>query len=427
MNLSISALARAKVCPASVLLGGVRDLRDTLARARGSAIHAYLCDVVKLGEAEAIARVPKLFVEECLAIDLASLPHSSSMAWAVELAMAYDCGNDTAREISRGLGDRDYSSCSNDELPGTADVVGLTAAAVVVLDVKTGWARLGRPAESLQLLGYAVAAARLFKRDEAIVGWIRLTDGQPRYEYAKLDCFALDAAAAAIAEVVEAVRHAELNSEPLEPSISSHCTYCPAYLRCPAQATLLAEVSRSSLFDDQIVPVDVGTDEGRAALVESTFSDPERLDQFLVRLDAMKKLVAWLDNAVQTAARAKPLPLPGGEVYGVVTTAREKLDALVAQKALADEFGQAFADEAIEVSLETSKAAIKRAATKRIDVLRATRNEPGLKVTHVVTKAVEAIRSAGGVGKSTSSTVKRFTPQPQLPAAEAERAAEEGA
>lgn len=426
MNLSISALARAKVCPASVLLGGVRDLRDTLARARGSAIHAYLCDVVKLGEAEAIARVPKLFVEECLAIDLASLPHSSSMAWAVELAMAYDCGNDTAREISRGLGDRDYSSCSDDELPGTADVVGLTADAVVVLDVKTGWARLGRPAESLQLLGYAVAAARLFKRDEAIVGWIRLTDGQPRYEYAKLDCFALDAAAAAIAEVVEAVRHAELNSEPLEPTISSHCTYCPSYLRCPAQATLLAEVAAHAAVDGP-VPLDIGTEEGRAALVESTFSDPERLHKFLVRLDAMKKLVTWLDDAVHDSARAKPLLLPGGEVYGVVTMAREKLDALVAQKALADEFGQAFADEAIEVSLETSKAAIKRAATKRIDVLRVARNEPGLKVTHVVTKAVEAIRSAGGVGKSTSSTVKRFTPQPQLPAAEAERAAEEGA
>jgi RecB family exonuclease len=396
MKLTGSGFGRAEKCPASTFLPHVLE-QSSHASARGSAIHRFLCLVAEVGRDAALALIEEEHRETCAIIELDALPHSTPDAWGCEVAFAWDSQADTARELYRGSGAREYGELAEHEVAGTADLVGLAdeGKTVIILDVKTGWAPLGPPAESLQLLFYAVAAARAYGAEKAVVGFVRLTDGYPVYQYATVDGLDLELAAERLKRVLFDARMAEVDygaTNQVTPVAGDHCTYCPAFSRCPAKVTLARELAVQSLSLDptQLTPVlDVTT---AAAVIE--------------RLWAVQELLKRVESVVDEFARAHPVTLSDGRVYGAIETSKESFDAALGGKALAQKFGVSVAAECVEVSSTLTKAAIKRALAKVAE-------KTGGKVTHLEREAHEAIRDAGASRVAVFTQVKAFKPKAQ--------------
>jgi hypothetical protein len=385
MKVTISGLARAEKCRPSTFLPRVEEEASKAAE-RGRVIHAFLAGCATQGREESLKAVPESFRFECEAIDLERLPHSDPEAWAVEVGLAWDWETDTGRELFRATDTRDYSSARPTELCGTADLLGLTSDAVVVMDLKTGWGRLAPPGEAPQLLGYAVAAARAYGRDRAIVGWIRLREEQPYYEQATLDMLELDSAAARLRCILEAAQGAELlhqiEPDATAPVVGDHCRYCPAYRQCPANVGLLKDL----VYRDQVGEVPV--------------LNAETAPLVLVRLEAAQKVLDQVFDALRQYAEIEPFPLPGGQMFGRVATAKESIDALVAKEILGDEFWRSV----VKIEHKLTKADLKRGLQKSL--------KPGEKITHVERDCLQALSDAGAIKESTYWSVKRFTPPP---------------
>lgn len=384
MKATMSGLGRVELCPPSAFLSRVEE--STRDADRGLAIHGYLRAVATEGAEKALEQVPELYRGECDCIDLSLLPHSDPSAWAVEVGLAWDWEADTGRELFRGDGRRDYSSAGATELCGTADLLGVTSDAVAVLDIKTGWARLAPPAEAPQLLGYAVAAARAYGKERAIVGWIKLRDDTPYFEVATLDMLELDAAAARLRDIIEGAIGAELvhQADPgaTVPVVGSHCRYCPAYRQCPANVGLLADL----VYRDKAGEVPVLNEE-TAPLV-------------LVRVEAAQKVLDRVMASLRDYADVSPILLPGGEVFGRTTTTKEKIDALVAKNVLSEDLW----DEAVKIEHTLTKADLKRALQKRL--------APGEKISHVERDCLKALTEAGAMRESSFTSVRKFKPKP---------------
>lgn len=388
MKTSMSAMARAEACPPSTFLPRVESVSGEAA-ARGNAIHAYLRGVHADGEAKALESVPESYRAECAAIDVSRLPHVERESWAVEVGLAWDWEQDRGRELFRGSSTRDYSGVTPTELPGTADVLGVTDAEVVVLDVKTGWGRLGPPGESLQLLSYAVAAARAYGRPRAVVGWIRVLDETPRFELARLDELALDMAADRLRRVIEAAQGAELLHQ-ADPALTvpvqgPHCRYCAAWRACQANTAMVRELAE---LQADALPV----------------LDAETAPKAWVRLEAAELVLGHVRKGLEEYARTHPIDLPDGDKVGLVSTQRERIDPLLARKVLGEELFEA----AVERREEVTKAALKRALRARL--------APGQKITHVERDVLAGLRDAAAISVSESSAVKRFTPKAELDA-----------
>lgn len=388
MRLTGSGFTRAEKCPPSTFLPHVEEASSVYSRA-GHAVHKYLCLVAEVGPEAALELIDEEWRSLCGVIELDSLPHSEPEAWAFEVAYAWDFKRDAARELYRGSGARAYEGLSETEIPGTADLIGMDAdgQTVIVLDLKSGWAPLGPPAESLQLGFYAVAAARHLGVSRAIVGWVRLADGVPRYEYALLDEIDLDAMSERLKAVVTSAAFAEVDHQAtgaLKLSSGSHCTYCPAYLRCPAKATLLRELVAAP----DAVPV-----------VEAA-----QVPAMLQRLWDAREVLDRTEEALKDYVKAHPARLPSGEVYGLVEQEEETLDPLVGRVVLTASYGEDVAKQCLEVKETLTKAALKR-------VLQPWAKERGLKWAPTERQTLDAIRAAGGARKTTWPVVKLFKPK----------------
>ena len=322
MRVTMSGLARAEACPVSTRLPQVH--RIGTAAAAGSAVHLFLWRAAEVGRERALELTSEEYRARCEAIYLEKLPHGTRDAWSYEVGFAYDIVTDGA-EMFASTG-RDYSAHAG-KLCGTADVVGIVGSEVAVLDVKTGWADLGKPAENLQLLAYAVAAARVSGASSATVGCIYLRDETPHYDVAQLDSIALDAAAARIAQVVEAVAVVASDAEPNE---GTHCKYCPAFTSCPAKIGLMREGAGEWVLDATTAP------------------------KALARLEAVEEAAARMRAALVEYAEVTSIVV-GDRTFGLKLTTRESVDVAVAKEVLSRVGGLA----AIEES--TSKAAIGRA------------------------------------------------------------------
>lgn len=399
MSTSASKLWLAELCALSAVLPGAKDVTPNEARDKGKALHQYLCDVTTLGYAPALERVPEAWRAEAAAIDLAAMPHSQPDAWGFEVAFAYDAVADTGRELHRG-GSRDYSDVRPGETPGTADVVGVTADEVVVLDVKTGRAELEEPEAALQLLFLALAASRAYGKPSARVGWIVLRDGQPRFEWATIDAFTLDVevlarVAGVLAEVEATKRQWAANPDAVVPTIGGHCSYCPAQFRCPATSQLSREVTRAALAESTL-PLEVPY---------------EKRADFFRWVEAIGALHKRLEEHVEAMARKEPIPLPGGKVLGLVTTEREHLDAVVVETVLAKVAPELVADAVVREA-KTSKDALLTAVRKHLP--------RGVTQTSWMKTLLKAIRDAGGAYVRHSESVKVHKPKAEaLPAGEA--------
>ncbi len=392
----MSGSARALACPASAQLPQLGELpgSDSIARERGTAVHAFLQRAPGSEESRqaALARAPESHRALCEAIDLDGLP-TSSEGWAREVTLAYDTRDDRAWEVSRDSTERAYAQVERPKgvIYGTADVIGLTDTHVVVPDYKVTERWLGRPYASAQLRGLALAAARAYGRDAALVGFGRVADsGEVWWWWDELSAFDLDMTAEALRELLET-----LDAEPapiLEPRPGTHCRYCPAFAACPAQALLVRELAREA--------------DAPGELPQLTAESAARA---WARLKQVQMLSDRLEAHVKLFASAHPVPLGDGRVLGLTEGARETLSPDVAERVLSEMCGPEVAAAALKVRREAPKKRITEALRRWA---RAQSPVEGKRpaVSRLAEVVFERVRALGGAKRQTYSRVAEYTP-----------------
>lgn len=378
---SASKLGLAFTCLGSAVLPRVDSLNEHADK--GNAKHAFLALCLKLGRDAALAEVPEEYRADCAALDVSELPASQAGQWLAEVAFAFDVVSGEARILGENIG-REYAAHGRTErdIAGSADLVGLTPDAVVVIDYKTGRMPVTRCRDNWQMRGLAVMAARALGRSRAQAAVLYLDDdGRPRYDWASWDAFDLDGFAAEMQHMGGIVLDKTAGLPTLR--TGSHCRYCPALTTCPAQGAFVRQL--------------VATPTETLAELEAGLKDDETARLVFERVEAVEAVIKKAKAALYDRACSRPIPLGNGEAFGLTESSRESLKGNVAWDVIAKLHGPAVADAAVE--LDATKAGIKRA-------LAAVATETGRKVTALEREALDAIRAAGGAETKTTRAVK---------------------
>lgn len=373
---TISQLDRLAICPAGASMRQVVTHRPEAETARGTAWHAFLEDVVLVGREAALQRhAESEWFAEFEGANLDDLPQVQAAGLA-ELPMALDPEAETARALGRnGSQGRRAYGVGPGEVPGTPDwFAPLDDGSALVLDLKTGWGPLAHPADSLQLLGYALGAASILEVDEVTVGFMRGPDsaGEFRLSTARLDSFALASGWDRLRTILRRVADG-----PLSPLVlGQHCRYCPAALVCPAQASLLRELAQGELHVDPAKP---------ALAYELVKTAEQTVKRARERLDDL--------------ARQMPIQLQDGRTYGEVLVEREHFDAAKAEVLLA---GHPLESAVERAAPKLSKESLNRAAKRHVE------GKKGEKMAPLVRDALERLRAGDAAGVSVHPEMRAF-------------------
>lgn len=336
-----SGWERARRCPGSCLLP--HSELTTKEAELGRAIHRYLELVPVMGPERALQdrEIPERYRDAVALIDWVPAALGAEVAFAVAPLTG------EARELGRGLA-RDYSGCAADEVPGTADIVGVTADAVYVGDYKLG--RKGRSAfEMYQLRFLGFAAARTYGRSKAIVDNIDVIPGlAPVRDRAILDEWELYAIEAELAETWQAV-HAQGAAERLHEG--EWCRYCPAWGYCPLKRQLLVAIGSGKPLESYDNLATELTEETAAA----AWAACDRIESAVARVRARVQ-----ELAVQRGEHG--LRLANGRVLReVIEEGQAKLDAEVVREVVTELYGSDVAEAALPpAATQTAiKAALK--------------------------------------------------------------------
>lgn len=397
---SASKLELAEICEGSAVLEGV-ETTDMFAEL-GTEKHRFLARALEVGREKALAEVPDKHRSACAVMDLEQLPAGQPGAWAAEVAYAFDVDTGIAREIGRGI-DRRYTEngIRDTEIPGTIDLQALSAdgEAVVPADYKTGYTRVTRAQENLQLLFAAVCASLVYRKNAA-QGAILYPgpDGdQPYFDTAVWDAFDLDAARLrliALGKRIIAARRAYHEGDPTTGEVKQprlvvgkHCRYCPAITTCPAQGRFIARL----VHDEEKTLADL------RGLINT-----QTAHLVYNRIKAAKLVLDRAEAVLYAYAANNPIPLSDGRVLGKTLSERESLDAQATVALLGNMFGAEVAKDAVE--FKATKASVKRSLVKHLGAA-------GKKMT----RFLKTLRESGGVHVKTKETVKEFFPGVQEP------------
>lgn len=399
---SASALERISLCPPSAFLPAVVDLLEDKGDAkRGTIIHRFLADVPKVGRDEALLAVEDLEVRAiCSAIDLAQLP-IDGVEYAAEVAFAYDPATDRGRELGRDL-ERAYDDLRPGEVPGTADVVGLTAdgEGVIIYDYKSGWKTVTPARRNLQLGFLALAACRAYGRRRAHVAIISLKDPErpefDRWEWNELELDVWANEILSLLEVVDGQRAAwrgDADGASLALAVGNHCEYCPARRRCSAWSTMivaLARDPRAELLD----------------LSSPTTLTEEQIASAWHRLKAMQSILETAETVIKSYATVNGgVDIGDGLTLAPVLTERETVIGRIAREVLEEKHGKTIADRAAEwkVSKKSIEDALRKVAQERT-------NAGGKKVplAPLVREVLEELATRGGLTVTTTPSVKEI-------------------
>lgn len=382
---------RLAVCPAAGALPSVDEPRNPYAH-RGNSLHAFLADAGNLDRDKALERVPEEHRAAAEVIDLSALPPSAQEGFAAEIALAIDVRQGTARELGRGL-ERKYPGLGPDELPLTLDVLGLSkdGESVLVLDYKTGHKAVPSPRLNWQLRLGALAACLAYRRTRAMIAVVYVhEDGSAWFDKADLDAMDLalftEELRGAVAKVKAARAQVALGQTP-NVSPGEHCRYCAAFANCPANGAIIRRLA---------------ADPERTLKDVTVLLTPETAAVAYQRLKVIEAAVKHAGAALYAYARENPIPLPDGAVLGPVESSRESVDGEVARQILKKLHGADVADAACEWS--TSKKAIRTA-------IRPVAEKTGKALAEIEKTALEEIRKAGGVTKTSSVTIKEHMPK----------------
>ena len=395
--LSMSALNRAEKCPASAVLPGVTRVKDEIPKGkvspatRGTVAHDYLKNVPLLGVAGALEAAEPQFREGLEAIDVASLPACEPEAFIPEVGLAWDWEADTGRELFRGDSSRDYSGVKPTEICGTVDSLGLTADAVLIADYKTGYRWLGPAAESLQLLGYALAACRAYGRSRAHVRFLRINDaGDVLPIKADLDFLDLEAAAARIRAIVSAVREAGGlvdAGKPVRFTEGEHCRFCDVFKVCPAKTQLALAVGNQVGLMPPVLNI-------------------ENFPEVLQRYEAAAKVLDKVKESLDDFARLEAVPLGDGSFFGAVEEKKETIDPVKGAALLGQHFDAELAASCVEQTPELTKVSLERQLKRWVEA-----HPEGPKVTPLMKATVEMLRKGKAISAQVYQKVRRFRPK----------------
>lgn len=293
--ISASSLERIVACPKSARLPQVDSPSDD--SERGTNVHRYLANV--MSGTNNLAGVDPKYHDLCAAMDLSSLPAVGT--FAAEVAFAFNVRTGTARLLDAK--DRAYA-IDADEIPGTADAVGLTADAVCVIDWKGRWSKATSAADNLQLRFYALCAARVYGKDSATVAIARVGEDGIRWDVAELSVMDLDLFAMELPKIAEDARTSERMTE------GEHCRYCPAFDACPAKQTLLRMTAE--------------TIEAQTEVAIDTMDDGARAEVW-ARLKALETVVERAKERMRESIVHRPIR-NGDRVIAVVEEERRSID-----------------------------------------------------------------------------------------------------
>jgi hypothetical protein len=373
-RLTASQLGRAVRCPGSMTL----PHHDTTSEAaeRGSAVHDFLEQAPALGREAALEQVPAEYRHLC---DVLSLERMDARL-VPEVAFAFDVETGRARELGRGLG-RDYSSATASEIVGTADVFGLSPAAVLVRDWKTGWSSVDPAMSNMQVRFLAMAAARAHGRDRAVVEVVRIREsGDTWTDQAELDVFDLDETAAQVRALYQ-----RINAPNVPFSQGPWCQFCPAFAACPTKGALLRRLADGSEAHELELMLPL---------------TPEMAATAYHRWRAAKALLKRVEAEICELARRTPIPLGDGRVFGeLLTEGNEQLDGDIVWDVLRERYGREVADKAVT-----------RAATKArlTSVIRGRLNEKRT-LSKTVNSVLGEVRKRGGASRPTRKELTEYS------------------
>ena len=343
---TFSALDRAKACPGSCALPQVKH-RSSAAE-RGTIIHDFVLSQ-KRGD-DKLPEVPEQYRTFCEGIDIDAIPVGT-----YEVAFGIDADTGLARKLGEGLNRNYPGDLRVGELVGTVDIYNeITIGeekAVYVGDVKTGLANHVPPVrDNLQVGVGALAAARIAGVSAAITEIVRIKDnGSVVRETAILDGWALDALELEVREVVRQIRKELAVADAggiVTVTSGPHCAFCPAFAHCPAQTNLALALADPKGLEKEIM----------GALT------PESAPVIYRKYKAAQEVLNKIRNAIYGYAEQQEFDVGNGFVLGPVRVVKPKLDAAMAHRILARDFGAEAAAEAVD--WKTSKKAI-RAVLRR--------------------------------------------------------------
>lgn len=338
MNITASSIERAAHCPASHAFPAVRS--SNVYSLAGDARHSF-ANMVSDGVSreDALSAMPEEFREQC-----ADLPiDNMSLHLASEVAFAFNVVTGEAREIGRNV-NRQYNAAPS-EICGTVDIVGVGDDCVLIKDFKGPHADLTHPKDNHQMLFGALCAARVYKKNTAILTLSRLVDDRTKDWTATVDAWTLDTFALSLAKIKTRVDWEKKNvSQGKVPDVNAGkwCRYCPAFDSCPAKVGLL-----KAMLDDT-----------ETTRIESMMPLPASLAPHVYRQwREMGTLYKRVTAIIHAYASRNTIDLGDGKAYGPVTTTTEKIDGDVAYTFVQNTFGQLMADEVTKRTM--TKASLK--------------------------------------------------------------------
>lgn len=272
-----------------------------------------------------------------------------------EVPFAYDWRADTGRECGARAPGGKATDQREGEVSGTVDVIYRRRGRLVIRDWKTGVrAREHRPAETLQVIVYALAAVRAHGDGEATIELAHADADGVYVVHDDLDTWALDESALRVRELYERIR---TGGDGIVPKPGQHCvdSYCPIVAVCPVTVAAMRAIERAA----EAPAIALSTPDQ----IES----PEHAAKVRVRLKMIEEAVkATKQLALEPyVRRTGPIDLGNGKVWGAVQNeGREVVDlakagAVGVMKKHLGEFGF---DAAVELS--TSKSSIHQAAVQ---------------------------------------------------------------
>lgn len=387
--LTASSLVRVAACPASHGLPWYQD--DGAYAEAGTRKHALIESMFVRGLPETITHmVPTPDELEMLERigELVRDRYGHGAALSVEESAVMDLVDGEVRVTGKR---RDYAGAASAfEVAGTWDLVVWNGSTLAVLDWKGPFGYVPPLARNLQLHTLARMAATLRPQFERLeIGYVRLGDDPSQY---KLDTLELDGGD--LDGIIEEVRRVHRRAAASDAEIRSgeHCRYCPAYRGCPAKIQLVRALATSPAA---VVPT------------AGELSDEDATRALLLWREA-SEVLGRIGAELYARSATRPIAVRPGVVFGPVIHSREEVDGSIAFRVLEERHGLDAAKAACK--FETSKAAIKRV----LDPMA----EKGQK-TAVNKAALEAIRAAGGVSKSSWTKYEDHAAgAPALPAKE---------
>jgi hypothetical protein len=430
-----SKVHRVWKCPASAVLPQAYQSDDpSPAAQRGTAIHAFLEAVGKVGRGAALANAPADVVPLLEALDLENLP----VGLATEVSFAWSWQTGGVRELGRNLprpptGAVDYDHPSvqppvdwSREVPITIDVMGVARMASpestlyppkrgYVGDYKSGHSKYPAPDMFGQTLLAAVCVAKVYGCDDVVVELLHIHDNGGHHAVRRvvnewdLQAFEAELQAAmqaiqpvVVEGVVEWLEGGGENPLPTGPTPREGpwCNYCPAFRGCPAKLALVRAIPTELMRLGAVAGIEPGTMQitPGALTIRNAAAAWETIER-------IEDVLARCKEEICSIGAFEAIPLSDGRIIGRLVTERRALNGKVAAELLRERYG-AGASEFIEESVTLS--ALRQAAARNI--------RPGEKIetkagTGVYNRLLADVEQRGGLEVKVTDAVRPHVPK----------------